>query len=591
MTNNDIKISQLAREEKNNSKVLNKRDMDRRIAEWQMFFLYNLNIFVKDILGVKLKFFQEQLLLLMWESEDFMFIGSRGIGKTFLVAIFCLALCLLLPNYTITVGAKTLNQANLIIEEKIKKILTSKTGLSKTLSQLVKDGYITFTTDRETGGSIVEFLNGSRIVASAVLESMRGKRTHMLIIDEACLIKRKDYESIAEPLCQPYDHNGLHLEPKKILMTSPRDKNNWVWTYLKKLVHDHYKGHTEKNFFACDIYCAVANGIQTIKQFYSRKSNTDEFAWATEYLCLWQGDSEDAIFKRQNFIDCQVLNCNYYPYNIFYSHENIIEYNENEVRFLCADLALSGGQQNDLTVLMYCICDTTTGNVKIEYIKAVSGMNANEQVKLFKREFKAYNGAYFVYDAKGLGIGISDIMMTKTYDDENECWYDAWTVDTDKNLMMCSQTVLDEKLERTSIDNALPVMIPIVGTTELNSQNHYNLWSYLRNKKLELLKDAYTIEYEMQENNSGFVTKDSSERAEILLPYLQTDLLINEACNLEITRNGADNITVKEKGTNTKDRFMCLGYACAFANKLYNKYQGYDDYDFDIDDYIEVYNM
>ena len=88
-----------------------------------------------------------------------------------------------------------------------------------------------------------------------------------------------------------------------------------------------------------------------------------------------------------------------------------------------------------------------------------------------------------------------------------------------------------------------------------------------------------------------FVTKDSSEKAEILLPYKQTDLLINESCNLEIIRNGLDNITVKERSGALKDRFMCLGYACAFANKLYNKYQvGYYE-DFDINDYTEAFNI
>lgn len=79
--NKDINISKLAQEEKKSNKVSDKKEMDRRIATWQIFLLNNLNIFAKDILGIKLKFFQEQLLLEMFDSETFMFIGSRGIGK------------------------------------------------------------------------------------------------------------------------------------------------------------------------------------------------------------------------------------------------------------------------------------------------------------------------------------------------------------------------------------------------------------------------------------------------------------------------------------------------------------------------------
>lgn len=414
-------------------------------------------------------------------------------------------------------------------------------------------------------------------------------RANLLITDECCLIKKKDYDTIAEPLTEKYSFNGLEFEPKQIFLSSPRDKNSWFWTYLKKMVHDHYKGKKEINFFASDIYCAVANKIQTVKQFNNKKSNSDPYAWEQEYLCIWHGDKEDAVFKRQDFLDAQILDCTYYPPNLNFDFKNVITYNENEVRFLCADLALSGGKENDLTVLMYCIVEIDIGKLRVEYIQTFSGMNANEQVLRFKMAMKDFNASYFVYDAKGIGVSITDVMMAKTRTDETI--YDAWTVNTDKTLMMCSQTVLEEKVARTIESDSLDVMIPVVSTSDSNSKNHYNLWSYLRNKKLELLKDKYTKEYELQDEMPTFITKDSAEKAEILLPYQQTDLLINESCNLDIIRNGLDNITVKEKSGALKDRFMCLGYACAFANKIYTKYQiGFEE-DFNIDDYTEAFNI
>lgn len=82
MDNNDIEIAKLAKQE-SKAKPLDKKDYDRKIAMWQMFFLNNLNIFVKEVLGIPLHFFQEQLLLEMWDSETFAFIGSRGIGKKY----------------------------------------------------------------------------------------------------------------------------------------------------------------------------------------------------------------------------------------------------------------------------------------------------------------------------------------------------------------------------------------------------------------------------------------------------------------------------------------------------------------------------
>lgn len=80
MSNQDIEIAKLAKQEQK-SKPISKKEYDRKIIQWQIFFLCNLNIFVKEVLGIKLHFFQEQLLLEMWDSERFAFIGSRGIGK------------------------------------------------------------------------------------------------------------------------------------------------------------------------------------------------------------------------------------------------------------------------------------------------------------------------------------------------------------------------------------------------------------------------------------------------------------------------------------------------------------------------------
>lgn len=177
MSNNevlDIEIAKLSKEE-NKNKPIDKKEYDRKIAEWQIFFLNNLNIFVKEILGIPLHFFQEQLLLMMWDSEIFAFIGSRAIGKSFITSIFVVAICLLLPNYKVTICSMTKGQGNIIVEEKIKKILSSNTGLSKLLNQLVQEEYIKFTRDRETGGAIVEFGNGAEIHCAFVGESMRGK--------------------------------------------------------------------------------------------------------------------------------------------------------------------------------------------------------------------------------------------------------------------------------------------------------------------------------------------------------------------------------------------------------------------------------
>lgn len=573
--------------EENKNKGLNKHDMDIRLAKWRIFYLNNLDLFVEDVLGIKLRFFQKQLLLDMREAETDDIIASRGLSKSFVTSIFAISMGLLLPNYNMLITSFTLSQSNIIINEKIDKLLSSPNGgLSPTLAQLRKEGYIEFKKNRETSSMYCELGNGSKIFAVNCGESARGLRSNCVIVDEACLIKKTDYDSIIEPTLEPYQYGGIFLESKQLFLTSSKNVDNWVYRHLCKAVHDHYKGKTERKFFAGDIFTAVANKVQTPKQYYSRRENTDPYSFETEYLNIWAGEAKDALFKRQDFINAQTLRCTYYPPTPFYKPQ--INRNPKEVRFLALDLALSGGQQNDLTIVDYCICNIETGNCRIEYIESFSGMNTNEQVKRFKRSFYDFEAEYLVFDSKGLGLGIYDVMTAETYDDERDITYKGWTVISDPQLLMCSQTVLQDKIQRTVDNNAEQVLIPFVGTTESNSDIFYNLWSYLRNKKLELLQDAYTMEFTLQSEDPMFITKDSEEKADILIPYKQTDLMINEACTLDITRNDRNMIKVSEKSGSLKDRFMCLAYACAFANKLYNKYQGCygdDDDDYDLSDY------
>ena len=62
-------------------KKLSKKDYDRRIANWQLFYLNNLDIFTEEYLKIPLHYFQRQVLLDCWEYDIYMFIASRGLSR------------------------------------------------------------------------------------------------------------------------------------------------------------------------------------------------------------------------------------------------------------------------------------------------------------------------------------------------------------------------------------------------------------------------------------------------------------------------------------------------------------------------------
>ena len=65
----------------------------------------------------------------------------------------------------------------------------------------------------------------------------------------------------------------------------------------------------------------------------------------------------------------------------------------------------------------------------------------------------------------------------------------------------------------------------------------------------------------------------AEEKADILIPFVQTRYMINEAVSLEVKFTETGLIKLQEaKRTDTKDRYMTFGMFCVFGDKLYNKY-------------------
>ena len=64
----DIGKEELKQIKGKGAQKLSKRDYDRKIAEWQMFYLNNLDIYTEDYLQIPLHFFQRQISLSIQRS-------------------------------------------------------------------------------------------------------------------------------------------------------------------------------------------------------------------------------------------------------------------------------------------------------------------------------------------------------------------------------------------------------------------------------------------------------------------------------------------------------------------------------------------
>lgn len=599
----DKEIEKLIKESKNTNGELTKEQKEKNITEWCDFYRKNFNIFIEDYLKIKISFFQKQRIM-NWQRNDInMTLASRGSAKSFDVSLACLCWCLLYPNMQILVTSKMTAQANNIVDEKIDKIFTSETGQwsSPVLVQLKKDGWIRIRKD-DNGNSFAEFGNGARIFCRPCGDSCRYLRANIVIIDEFVLIDKKTVYECAIPTLEVRRFGGRPTdypeETKQIFLSSAKTKTNWGWRQLVNCVTNHYKEKRIKyGFFAGDIFTAIANGIQTKKKYLSAKANTDDMSFEQEYLNIFLSNSEDSMFKYEDFEQNQCLEKAFYPRTlnqILDGEEQSYIFDDDHIRFVTTDIALATGNENDNTVLLCGSIDRKTGQRHFEYMTAIRGLNSVQQVKEMKRLFYEYKAHYFVMDSRGVGYGLFDLLTVETKDNELQKTYPAWGVCRDKALQISSDGVIQDRIQRTASNDTLNVIIPFVATPEINSQMHLAFRKALKDKEISFLIDDTNAVAIFENTDPYWITKSSEYKSDKIMPFLQTKFMINEAISLDTIRADNGNIKLKEHSRmDTKDRYITCAMANMFADKLVGKYirEDYQESEIDVNDWSFLGDM
>ena len=89
------------------------------VLAWGTFFRRNMHRFVMDYLKIQLYEYQALTIYKMGISNLICIIASRNDAKSFIVAVYAVARCLLYKGTKFRIGAATEKQAKLIVSEKI----------------------------------------------------------------------------------------------------------------------------------------------------------------------------------------------------------------------------------------------------------------------------------------------------------------------------------------------------------------------------------------------------------------------------------------------------------------------------------------
>lgn len=180
--------------------------------------------------------------------------------------------------------------------------------------------------------------------------------------------------------------------------------------------------------------------------------------------------------------------------------------------------------------------------------------NCYELVSSRDKDKKPYvNTKWSVYDS----------CVKTLYDKQRDIEYPAWTCYNDKVMA-----------DRCLSPDALPVIYSMkVNSASLNHEIATGLREDLKQGKIKLLASEIEAREEFA-TKKNYQKLSEEEKLKLLVPYMQTNILVNELINLGYTISDNGFIKVHEVGTNRKDRYSSFAYAnylCRQVEKDLNK--------------------
>ena len=553
----------------------NKRErLDEGIKIWVSFYRQNIHRFAIDYLGIQLKPFQVVLLYMIERNLKSCLITSRGLGKSWLIALYCCCRAILYPGQKIIVSCETKEQSRNLIREKIvNELMNMSPNLRKEINpREIKIG---------TNESYVKFKNGSTITAINASENTRGKRAHILVVDEYVQIKNgfdtltKILQPFLQVVRQPkylqnpkYAH--LQEENKQIYASSAWYADHWSYDLYKDYVEKMLIGESS---FVCNLpyNIALKYGLMTQKRLdeIMNDPNLSEEAFLMEYCAMFYDLGEGAYIKPSDIINNRTIVKPWYPpTDIEYIAEKgkrNISWKEDrtskqELRVLGCDIALAQGDKNDNTVIHYSVSIPKGDKYisEVRYSEAINGGTAKAIALRLKQLYFDGDCDYIVMDIAGLGLAVLDALGEYTFDTERDIKYPP----------MCCFNKEDKK-ERCGYREAIPCIYGIVANEEINNAIAVTLKASLNNHTLKFLVNEFEGEDWLNENKN-FQMLEASEKVRLMYPYVQTTLTQMEIIKLqtEITRKG---IKLVEFGSNRKDRYSALAYMNLFIREKENE--------------------
>lgn len=504
------------------------------------YYRYYIDEFATDILGLKLKPFQRVILRAMARYQNSVLIACRGLGKSWIVAVFFICTAILYTNIKLGIASGNSQQARNVVIQKIKGELSKNENIAREINFPIKTS---------ADDCVVEFKNGSEIRAITLAQdrggdSARSWRFSYLLIDEARLVKDNIIEEILIPMTKTKRQKALDWEQnekgKVILISSAYLKTSGLYRRFKY----HYDEMVSGNLSYCAMCFPYQVGVQAglfdqddIESELSKPTMTkDKFAY--EYEGVFVGSSGESYYPYELTIPCRTLeHC-----------EMMQPKKSSSIYVITHDVAVSDARNSDNActhVIKLKLKPNGTYTKSVVYTKVMNGVALNIQ-RDFLRELihlKFPNTQKLVIDARGTGTGLPTM------------FYESWEYIDPKTKIAVEYPPLiadDDIDSMVLLEDAVPMIRCITATNDFNTKYYPYMKSCFEDHSLELLKCSEEVDT---------MYKSCEITPEEYAQHIEHDILQSELSNIKQTTSDSNNIMYERIVKNKKrDRATSLFY-------------------------------
>lgn len=460
----------------------------------------------------------------------------RGWGKTFDEVLAMFIVGIRFPDVELALTAQTKENAAELLKDKTLEIIKYYPMLE---NELV-GGSIKTGTSFQKNDAEVRFKSGARIDVLANAQSSKGQRRKRVNIEESALLNDTLFQDVLKPIPEvPRYTIG------KLSVVNPEELNQQInfFTTSGFRGSDEFQRSVRMLNGMINLSGEIVLGSSwflacwfgrgsTKSQILQKKREMSPIAFAQNYESKWVGSSDDSLVDINKLMNCRTLTVPMINYSRL-----------DEEFYIGVDVARSQKSTNNQSsiavgrVIRDKESDRIT-SIEIPNIMTVSNtLNFTAQACLVKKIKKNFLAKAVIADGNGLGAGLIDQLLKEAYDPVTGeylgCW-DTMNTDNQPEIKEAEKCLFDMKAQH------------------LQSKVIADFIDSVEGGRLKLLEKKL---------DSDFTAKDRQNMDLCVLPYVQTDFLVEEIANLKLKHmsNGALSVEKVVKKMD-KDRVSALQY-------------------------------